>query len=80
MGIFDIFKFEIPKNQNSKSLKLLKWQFFDLQKSAKIDFHVKSEWQQKFHICEEITLHSVETKEIYSHSFFAKNSWKQRYY
>ena len=25
---FDIFKLEVPKNQNSKPQKLLKWQFF----------------------------------------------------
>jgi len=35
---FDMFKCEIPKNQNSKASKVVKMAVFELLKSAKIDF------------------------------------------
>ena len=38
LEIFDTFIDEIPKNQHSKPTKRLKWQFFDLLKSAKMNF------------------------------------------
>ena len=39
LGTFDIFKWEIPKNQNLKPTKCLKWQFQSW-------FHVKSKLQE----------------------------------